>query len=462
MGSFLLIKRTPFKKLEDEQRFMGHSALANVRRPYMGIQAPKEERHATIVVLTRDGKKLDLLDLHSLDRNSRTKNYTNFIVQNMSRPEQEKFQIQETWGEDFLIVYGKKPVFIQVSGMLVSSANFPWEGEFWFNYQNLLRGTRLVEEGARIFMEIDNTYISGYMVNAQATKEVQVQNRIAFTFQLYVTNVGHYDTWQEQTTQLNLSPDSTDQFNFKSTNEVRSNLGEYAQLRSEGNADTFDSRSPRKWRRVRQTILTDAISTFGDSPHAAARAIGALPTDDLPDLYATSVGKGWSGGDPVAGKSVSKQKERGTWVDPYPNDKAGKKEFQDSINTLNDLTTPTSDAATRNMVGTARDKADRKLGRVGANSRSTTNVPVETRSNILSRTQQHLQDLSVAGPAFVRPVDNIINDGNQNPSTDGISQLQRRAVSVRTVGAANDVLNRHKPKTNQQFRHPRPGAFWVP
>lgn len=456
MAKFILIRRTAFKKIEQDQGLHPFRANANIRRPYMGIQA-QEERFTTIVVVTKDGQKLDLLDLHSLSQTGRTKNYSNFIVQQVQRVSQEKIQIQETWGEEWLLTYGKKPVVLSISGILVSAKNFPWEAEFWFNYENVLRSTRLAELGARIFMEVDNQYYSGYMVNAQATRHFEVQNQVPFSFNLYATNIGYFDTALEDGKLLNLSPNSTDAFNIRTELKPTTNLSEYAQVSPEDAALFPRKDPPRKWRSTRNDVFTDLVPELTDSPHVAAKVYGSWEGTDLPDTYAEELGYGFNDGDPSVGKTVRDRKENGTFTPPFPRTRSGRSEFSDALDFLSDTTTTVQQADLRQLVGTAKETAENRLGNFMKNGEALLHSvnPVE---RLRSRTERNLNTLQQAGPAFVNGVGNVLN---RDPvvSGFGVKTHLRNAIRIGNLSAAQDVTGRNKPHANSYTRFPRPGIF---
>ena len=126
----------------------------NVRRPLRGISI-KEDTYAVLRVKTATGTDIPLFDSSSpdhVDNIGRSAQYSNFIIQQIQEQRQEKQQIIETFGEDYIFFFGERPRFLNVSGVLVNTKDFNWKSEFWVNYENNLRGTKLVElsTGAKI------------------------------------------------------------------------------------------------------------------------------------------------------------------------------------------------------------------------------------------------------------------------------------------------------------------------
>lgn len=186
--TFVLLRRkfsSPTASSKD-----GLSIRSTVRRPLMGTQYAGD-RHATIRVVDRQGIARDILDYAELRGKRATKAYSNFIVQSIQQEHAEKHQLIETWGADWIILYGQKPIFFQVSGILVSTFDFPWEAEFWKNYETLFRGTQLAKKGCRLFLEVDDLYISGYILRGNSQKDQGTPNHVPFSFLLYGVQYGY-------------------------------------------------------------------------------------------------------------------------------------------------------------------------------------------------------------------------------------------------------------------------------
>jgi len=70
----------------------------------------------------------------------------------------------------------------------MNTLDFNWRTEFWYNYEHTLRGTKLVEQDARIYLHWDDIIVEGYMLGATASDDASMPYHIPFTFQLFVTN----------------------------------------------------------------------------------------------------------------------------------------------------------------------------------------------------------------------------------------------------------------------------------
>jgi hypothetical protein len=177
----------------------------HIRRPTRGLTL-KEDTFATLTVVSRkDGKQLSLVDAGSRRRDSDTGQilevlgsdgshkratdiYSNFLLQTVQEERVEKSQILETFGEPYIFFFGERARVQNFAGILINSADFNWEAEWWYNYDNLLRGTRCVESDARIYLSYDDTLVSGYMMSSNAVKDTNNPRFVNFQFQLFITS----------------------------------------------------------------------------------------------------------------------------------------------------------------------------------------------------------------------------------------------------------------------------------
>lgn len=155
------------------------------RRPTRGLEI-KEDTYAAIKIILSDGSEWPLVD--SSNPEGSTNGYTNFILQSVSETRMEKHQIVETFGASYIYFFGENPRFLDVSAMIINSHDFNWEAEWWANYEENFRGTRLVEKGGRLYMFYDDNIVEGYMLMCQATKQSSEPHLIPISFRLFLTN----------------------------------------------------------------------------------------------------------------------------------------------------------------------------------------------------------------------------------------------------------------------------------
>lgn len=215
----------------------------NVRRPLRGIQV-KPNTYAVLRVLTASGRDIPLFDSSSntVDSNGigSSTYYSNYLVQQITEQRVEKQQIIETFGEDYVFFFGESPRFLNVSGMLLNTADFNWKSEFWANYETTLRGTRLVEQNARIYFYFDDVVVEGYILSAGTGASAESPHALSFNFQLFISNyailssVGSVflpDSLSSQPRALSLEPFTLD--------ERRENAARAAQIGSPGGLAGF-------------------------------------------------------------------------------------------------------------------------------------------------------------------------------------------------------------------------------
>lgn len=166
-------------------RTSGRAGASRARRPLRGLEI-KEDTYGIIKVVRSDGSELELFD--SSSETGRSTQYTNFILQSVNEARMEKHQIVETFGEAYIYFFGEHPRFLDVQAVLVSSHDFNWEAEFWANYNDYLRGTKLVEMGARTYLFYDDVVVEGYWLQAQATKTSDTPLMVQLSFRLFLTN----------------------------------------------------------------------------------------------------------------------------------------------------------------------------------------------------------------------------------------------------------------------------------
>lgn len=157
----------------------------SVRRPLRGLEI-KDDTHAVIRVIRATGAEVDLVN--SSYKGGTGPAYTNFILQNVTETREEKTQIVETFGEDYIFFFGERPRMLAVEVALINSLDFNWEAEFWENYNLYLRGTRCAELGARVYMFYDDNIVEGYMISAQASKNAQIPMQVNLQYTMVLTN----------------------------------------------------------------------------------------------------------------------------------------------------------------------------------------------------------------------------------------------------------------------------------
>lgn len=187
MAVFISVTTDPFAELEGTRQ---RQPQINVRRPLRGLTI-KEDTYAVLRVLSATGESIPVFDSSSpVVENGIGKgtHYANFILQSVQEQRVEKQQIVETFGEDYIFFFGERPRFLNISGILLNTKDFNWKSEFWENYERYLRGTRLVEQNARLYLYFDDIVVEGYIVQAATSQESDKPYHVPFQFVMYVCN----------------------------------------------------------------------------------------------------------------------------------------------------------------------------------------------------------------------------------------------------------------------------------
>lgn len=204
-----VIQVIPDRFKKQEQSVLGNIGQGTgtgknfVRRPVRGIVI-KDDSFATLRVVAGSGKPVPIIDAGSRRADPTTNQifevngkratdiYSNFFIQNVNEERAEKQQILETFGEPFIFLFGERARLITFSGILLNTFDFNWEAEWWWNYDNYVRGTRCVENDARVFLAYDETLVTGYIIASAAAKNPQEKNHVNFQFQMFVTSYTNF------------------------------------------------------------------------------------------------------------------------------------------------------------------------------------------------------------------------------------------------------------------------------
>lgn len=207
--SFIFLRTDAFannlrlqSKNEGKDLIDGKDALGAkrpIRRPYRGIQI-KEDRYSTISVLEPGNKPVNLISSSEVGgtmtkgKTGQVWEYADYILQAINETRAEKQQIIETFGDPYVYFFGERPRIIDVRGLLINTEDFNWKSQFWKNYDEYFRGTKLVERNARVYLSWDTNIVEGYMLTAQASETSEEPYTVPFSFQMLVT--GYFD-WSD-------------------------------------------------------------------------------------------------------------------------------------------------------------------------------------------------------------------------------------------------------------------------
>lgn len=170
------------------------------RRPMRGIQ-PKKDTYATIAVVDYGQRFYSTRNSSSPDPTGNNGPNppvsvpgvgwgdfnANFLIQSVSEERSEKFQAMTTFGTTHGFFFGEQARFKTYRAILMNTEDFQWEVEWWHNYEEYLRGTRLTDRKARAYLTYDDVIVEGYLIQAQTSKDAGAPGSVQLTFTMWVT-----------------------------------------------------------------------------------------------------------------------------------------------------------------------------------------------------------------------------------------------------------------------------------
>lgn len=162
--------------------------MSKVRRPYRGIEI-KPESFASLSVVTHTHKEEANVSLYNSSSEEPVAFTSNFLINSVSENRQEKHQPVLTFGKDYVYFFGEHPRQLSVNATLLNTENFRWEAEWWANYDEFFRGTKLAASEQEACLRVDESIVYGFLISASTSKDSNNPSSVALTFVLHVTHV---------------------------------------------------------------------------------------------------------------------------------------------------------------------------------------------------------------------------------------------------------------------------------
>lgn len=118
--------------------------------------------------------------------NSRT---SDFLLERVSIGSMEKQQVVETFGEPYMFFFGEHVKVLRGFGYLLNTLDYPWLTEWIYNWDNLFRGTKLVENDARAYLKVGTTVYEGYFAEYDYTQMSVDEYKVPFNFTFLVSHI---------------------------------------------------------------------------------------------------------------------------------------------------------------------------------------------------------------------------------------------------------------------------------
>lgn len=152
-------------------------------RPYNGL-VPKEGTQAYMVIMDDEG---NMIPLKTGSPGQETTNYyTDFSVISVNQHRREIRQILTTFGAPFVFFFGESPRLVEFQGTLIDSENYNWNESFLENYDTKLRGTRLAEMKARLYVGWNDFLVHGYGLSLRVVERSSNPSQVMFDFAMLI------------------------------------------------------------------------------------------------------------------------------------------------------------------------------------------------------------------------------------------------------------------------------------
>ena len=138
--------------------------------------------------------------------------FSKFFLEGVQESHSEKVQIVETFNDFYAFFYGEKPPVYTFSGHLLNLKNYNWMNEFMYYYQNFWRGTKAVEQGARVFLTYNYQQIQGYVLGISTNVNAVTDKAAPFSLQVLVTKRLIFTGTEDGIIRDNLLPKSSTGF----------------------------------------------------------------------------------------------------------------------------------------------------------------------------------------------------------------------------------------------------------
>lgn len=162
------------------------STSSFARRPHALMSRSDTFAHLSVVTTVSGNKEHMTLVNSSTDSGFSRVNH-NFIIGSMNLSFQEKQQIVQTFGQNYVFFFGQQPTVLAVQGFLMHGTESNHKNEFIHNYQMYLRGTQCVKNKARVYLYCDDILTEGYIMNCSISQDAQNPRMCQFAFSMLLT-----------------------------------------------------------------------------------------------------------------------------------------------------------------------------------------------------------------------------------------------------------------------------------
>jgi hypothetical protein len=174
-------------------------AVIRVIRPFNDISSSRVENKSQTFGNNINGKYIDSTTKQSSNGFEILFESDNFLIQGVSENDAEKVQLVQTFGDSIAFFFGRRPRVYHFTGVLFNSgipkdtsgvqsveSGYLWKDLWKSNYDKYLRGTKCVENKAKVVMVYDEVIVEGFIMSSSTAQSTQL-NQINFSFDMFIT-----------------------------------------------------------------------------------------------------------------------------------------------------------------------------------------------------------------------------------------------------------------------------------
>lgn len=129
--------------------------------------------------------------------------FDKFSVQSVNEPDQERYQISQTFGGDFLYAFGRQPRTMMLTGQVLNgkvnarfrtdddtyaTRSMDWKNALQRRYDRYFRATRCLRNKQKIMIYTQDTLYEGYLLNMQTFTQAETQAASQVTLSFIIKN----------------------------------------------------------------------------------------------------------------------------------------------------------------------------------------------------------------------------------------------------------------------------------
>ena len=116
--------------------------------------------------------------------------FDRFSLQAVTEVDEERYQLHETFAENVLFLFGRRPRIWTLAGIVVNSDDANFADELIVNYDLYYRGTRVVDKQRRTFVFYEDVLIEGTLLGLTVSRNSQVPGAVNASITLVVHDRG--------------------------------------------------------------------------------------------------------------------------------------------------------------------------------------------------------------------------------------------------------------------------------